>query len=94
MNEQGNCKKNYFTPDGKKCYKCDNKNVGMPGCKGECSFSLYRNNAILCESQCKDGYIESSPGICETCGKINEGCLDCHYENNYPSNYFGIKKDK
>ena len=48
---------------------------------------------ILCESGCKEeeGYIESSKGICETCESINEGCYKCHYENNYPNNYFGIK---
>ena len=41
----GTCEKNYlFTPDGDFCYKCDNKLVGMPGCKGECNFSLKRNN--------------------------------------------------
>ena len=92
VEETGFCRKNYFTPDGKKCYKCDNKNVGMPGCKGECNFSLYRNNTILCESECKDEYIESSPGICETCNNINQGCYKCHYEYSYPSNYFGIKR--
>ena len=65
VDEEGICKKNYFSPDGKKCYKCDNKNIGAPGCKGECSFSLFRNNTILCESECKDGYIEASRGICQ-----------------------------
>ena len=90
---KGICDKNiFFTPDKNKCYKCDNKNVGMPGCKSNCSFSFNRSNAILCESECKeDGYIESSKGICETCESINEGCYKCHYENNYPNNYFGVK---
>ena len=63
IEENGICKKNYFTPDGNKCYRCDNENVGMPGCKGECSFSLNREKTILCESECKDGYIESSKNI-------------------------------
>ena len=89
--DDGNCKKNYFTPDGEKCYKCDNKNIGAPGCKGECSFSLFRNNTILCESECKDGYIEASKGICQTCDSINKGCYDCRYEDNYPSYYLGIR---
>ena len=92
--EEGNCKKNYFTPDGKKCYKCDNKNIGAPGCKGECSFSLLRNNTILCESECKDGYIEASKGICQTCDSINKGCYDCHYEDNYPTYYLGIRNTR
>ena len=39
----------------------------MKGCLGKCSFSLKRNNILLCESKCKeeDGYIESSEGICK-----------------------------
>ena len=89
----GKCKNSFFTPDGKKCFKCNNKNVGMPGCKNNCSFSLHRNNPLLCLSGCKeeDGYIESSKGICETCDSINKGCYKCHYEENYPNNYFGLK---
>ena len=93
-NSEGICKKNYFTPDGKKCYKCDNKNIGVPGCKGECSFSLNRNNTILCESECKDGYIEVSKGICQTCDSINKGCYECNYENDYPTYYLGIRYQK
>lgn len=89
--DMGICRENYFTPDGKKCYKCDNKNVGSPGCKGECSFSLKRNNSILCESECKEGYIETSKGICEKCESVDENCLKCHYEN-YPIDYIGIKR--
>ena len=92
--ENSKCKDNYFTPDGKKCYKCDNKNVGMPGCKGKCNFSLERNNIIKCEGKCKDGYIESSDGICELCEKVNEGCYECHYENDYPKNYTGYKRKR
>ena len=92
VNEEGICKENYFTPDGKKCYPCDNKNVGMLGCEGKCSFSLKRNKAILCESECKKGYIESSEGICESCDSINKGCDTCSYNNTYPNNYIGIKK--
>ena len=92
--DKGICKKKYFTPDGKKCYKCDNKNIGMPGCNGECSFSLKRNNTILCAGKCKDGYIESSEGICEECESINKGCIECHYEQNYPSNYLYVKKSR
>ena len=90
--DNGICRKNYFTPDGKKCYKCDNKNYGLPGCKGECSFSIYRQNPILCEGECKEGYIESSQGLCEPCGSVNKGCLKCHYEDNYPTNYIGLKR--
>ena len=66
----------------------------MPGCKGECSFSTDRYNMISCESECKEGYIESSKGICKTCNLINEGCKQCHYENDYPIDYIGIKKSR
>jgi hypothetical protein len=78
--EDGTCPKNYFTIDGKYCYECDNEYNGMPGCKGECSYSLERYNSLLCESGCKDGYIESSKGVCEPCEKYNKGCFECHYE--------------
>ena len=66
----------------------------MPGCKGECSFSLERNDTIKCESDCKEGYIESSEGVCELCNNINRGCYECHYEEEYPKNYFGIKRKR
>ena len=89
----GTCEKNYlFTPDGDFCYKCDNNLVGMPGCKGECNFSLKRNNPLKCEGGCKTGYIESSEGICSPCGAISKGCHECHYDNDYPSEYKGIKR--
>ena len=61
----------------------------MPGCNGKCNFSLKRNNIILCESNCKQGYLESSPGVCDSCNTINRGCAECHYENNNLPNYYG-----
>ena len=82
VDNKGNCPEKYFTPDGKNCYACDNEKVGMPGCNGKCSFSLKRNNSILCEADCKEGYLESSEGVCETCDNINKGCSECHYESN------------
>ena len=81
----GICPSNYFTPNGKLCYKCDNEKVGMPGCKGNCNFSLKRNDEIICESECKEGYIETSEGICKACDQVNDGCYQCQYKNN--SNY-------
>ena len=87
-------KKNLFTPDGEKCYKCNDQDVGMPGCKGACSFSLERNNILKCEEGCEKGYIEVSEGICESCDSINHGCYECHYESDYPDNYFGIKRKR
>ena len=93
--EQGKCKgENLFNPYKDKCFKCDNKNVGMLGCSGTCSFSLERSNMLLCESECKKEFIESSPGICEPCENLNEGCAECHYTTNYPSNYYGIKRKR
>ena len=94
IEENGVCKKKYFTPDEKNCYKCDNENIGMQGCKGSCSFSLERNNTIICKDGCKDGYIESSKGICEKCENVNEGCYQCHYENNYPADFTGTKRER
>ena len=85
----GICPENYFTPDEENCYKCDNDNIGMPGCNGKCNFSLIRNNTLLCESDCKIGYLESSPGVCDSCNAINPGCAECHYENNNLPNYYG-----
>ena len=93
IGKNGICQKNYFTPDGKNCYKCDNENVGMSGCKGDCSFSDKRENTILCLDGCKKGYIESSPNICEACDSINEGCSQCHYDS-YPENYSHFKRER
>ncbi len=50
---------------------------------------LKRNNPILCETNCKTGYLESSPGVCDSCNTINPGCAECHYENNNLPNYYG-----
>ena len=66
----------------------------MPGCKGSCSFSLKRNNVIKCEEECKNEYIETSEGICEPCNSVNKGCYQCHYENDYPVGYFGIRRKR
>jgi len=88
VNKDGNCEENYFTPDNKSCYHCNAEDIGMPGCKGKCSFSLKRNDIILCESGCEDGYLEVSKGICEKCSNLNSGCNKCHYEKkNYSLDY-------
>ena len=91
---EGKCQNNYFTPDGKKCYKCNNPQIGMPGCKGSCNFSLKRNNIIKCEDGCEKGYIEISEGICESCNYQTQGCSECHYEDNYPADFLGLKRKK
>ena len=92
----GKCEnKKLFTPDGINCYACNNKNVGMVGCKGSCTFSTYRNNIIECEEgQCKTGFLERTKGICEPCNIINGGCIECHYDNNYLNNYLGLKRKR
>ena len=90
--QNGECPSSYFSPNGTYCYKCDNDIVGMPGCKGDCNFSFERYNEIVCKGECKEGYIESSEGICESCDSINPGCYKCHVENN--SNYIIIKSSK
>ena len=95
VTEEKICDKNYlFTPDKKYCYKCNDKFVGNPGCKGNCSFSLNRNRMLKCESECKEGYIESSEGVCSPCNVISKGCHECHYDLNYSTNYTGIKRKR
>ena len=91
----GICERDYlFTPNGTYCYKCDNSIVGMPGCKGSCNFSIKRDKPLICEGQCKTGYIESSEGVCSKCSSVNKGCYECHYENDYPVGYEGIKRQR
>ena len=90
--QNGGCPSSYFSPNGTYCYKCDNDIVGMPGCKGDCNFSLERYNEIICKGECKEGYLESSEGICESCDSINPGCYKCHVENN--TNYIRRKSSK
>ena len=94
--ENGECENNkLFTPDNENCYACNDKNVGMPGCKGACTFSKKRENPLECEDNgCKIGYIEITKGICDTCNNANKGCVECHYENNYPINYKGLKRKR
>ena len=84
-----------FTPDGVKCYACNNRTVGMVGCKGSCTFNLRRNISLKCEDgKCKTGYIEKTQGVCEPCETINDGCIECHYENNYLNGYYGFKRKR
>ena len=91
----GECPNNtFFTPDGKFCYRCSNSYIGMEGCNSQCIFSFERNDMLKCLDGCKDGYIESSEGICKSCYNVNSGCNKCHYENEYPTNYFGIKRKR
>ena len=84
--------KNAFTPDGVNCYLCQNNKVGMPGCNGPCTYSNKRNNIIECEVECLTGYLETSKGVCESCGIVNEGCLNCKYTKDYPVGYSGFQR--
>ena len=92
----GVCENNkFFTPDNLKCYACNNKAVGMVGCKGSCTFSTKRNNVIECEEGgCKTGYLEKEKGLCEPCDTVNKGCIECHYDNNYLNDYLGLKRKR
>ena len=96
VNINGTCDNNkLFTPDGKYCYACNNRTVGMVGCKGACAFDLKKNIVLKCEEgMCKTGYIEKTKGVCEPCDTINEGCIECHYENNYLPGYYGFKRKR
>ncbi len=44
-----------FTPDGIYCYACNNRTVGMVGCKGKCTFNdkkiLLLNARKVCVKQ-------------------------------------------
>ena len=84
-----------FTPDGENCYACNNRTVGMVGCKGTCEFNLKKSITLKCqEGMCKTGYIEKTKGVCEPCETINEGCIECHYEDNYLKGYYGFKRKR
>jgi len=91
----GQCyNKYYFTPDDKNCYSCKDKKVGMIGCKGKCLFSLRNNKTLECINGCKEGYIETSEGICEKCDSVLNGCELCEYSSDYPVNYIGVKRKR
>ena len=91
----GKCKiDNAFSPDGKHCFKCYNKLVGMAGCSGSCTYSTKRNNIILCEGGCSSGYIEVSKGVCEPCSEVNNGCKSCSYTTKYYEGYNGFNRKR
>ena len=84
-----------FTPDGENCYACNNRTVGMVGCKGKCVYNDKKNITLKCEEgMCKTGFIEKTKGVCEPCDTINDGCIECHYENDYLSGYYGFKRKR
>jgi len=91
----GKCKiDDAFSPDGKHCFKCNNKKVGMAGCSGSCTYSTKRNNILLCEGKCLTGYIETSKGVCEPCSEINNGCKSCDYTSKYYEGYIGFERTR
>ena len=94
--KNGACESNkLFTPDNINCFACNSYNVGMPGCKGSCTFSMKKYNFLECEeNSCKSNYIEISKGICASCSDANNGCIECHYDDNYPSDYKGLKRKR
>ena len=93
--DNGLCDNKLFSPDGEHCFACNNREVGMVGCKKSCTFSTKRNNVLECEEEgCKTGYLEKSKGLCEPCESVNKGCIECHYENNYLDNYLGFKRER
>ena len=96
MNSTNNsCSDKFFTPDGERCYTCNNREVGMVGCKGSCTFSKKRNNVIECEEgKCKTGYLEKTKGVCEPCDTVNVGCIECHYDNNYLKDFVGFRRSR
>ena len=90
----GTCEsKEEFTPNGTDCYRCDNDIVGMPGCKGSCTYSKNRNNIIECQEECRPGYLETSKGVCELCDIVNKGCSNCIYKD-YPDGYPDFRRQR
>ena len=88
----GKCEKdNFFTPDGKHCFLCNDKKVGIPACKGTCNFALKRYDFLKCERKCDTGYIQIREGKCELCDNVNRGCYECHYDEKFPDDFVGIK---
>jgi len=71
---------------------CKNSQVGIPGCKGACTYSNKRSHIIECEGECLTGYLETSKGVCESCDIVNKGCIDCKYNEDYPPGYSGFKR--
>ena len=95
--DEKECLKNCFTPDGNNYYDCNSELFGMKGCEGPCEFSLKKNNTIECKGICQsknNDIFEISKGICGECNIVNKGCFKCHYEDEYPNDYFGIKRKK
>ena len=89
------CNDKFFTPDNERCYACNDRAVGMVGCKGKCTFSQKRNNVIECEEgKCKTGYLEKTKGVCEPCDTVNVGCIECHYAHDYLKDYFGFRRSR
>ena len=84
----GICGNGYFTRNGKVCIKCDDINIGMPGCEGNCNFKINREYQLKCESnKCKIGYFEILPGQCELCNNTIPGCSKCEYVENTEKHY-------
>ena len=61
--------------------------------KGTCTFSRKTNKDLECEEEgCKTGYLEKSKGLCEPCDTVKKGYIECHYDENYLSDYQGLKR--
>ena len=88
----GKCDNGYFTRNGKVCIKCDDIDLGMPGCSGKCDFKINRECQLKCEAnKCKEGYFEVLPGQCELCKNKINGCNKCEYVENNEKKYIMLE---
>ena len=74
------CKLDSFSKDTKHCYKCNDINIGNPGCDESKGCEYFSANDQLNCKKCKDGYFEYTKGQCFVCSNEIPNCNKCHYD--------------
>ena len=76
------CDNDFFSYDNKWCYKCDDENMGNPGCVAEkgCTYG-FENYWLVC-NECKEGYFKNTEGQCFSCNSSIPYCTKCHLDEN------------
>ena len=74
------CNSYSFSKDTKLCYKCNDSELGNPGCDESegCEYLPSNVNSFKCK-KCKDGYFRYTEGKCILCSKKISNCGKCHY---------------
>ena len=75
------CDSDSFGQYNKVCYKCDDRNYGIPGCKKEKGCIYYHSNGQIDCNECKDGFFNYTQGQCYPCSYEIRNCEKCHYDN-------------